>query len=113
MARSALRYRGIRPEVDTTQAAEWDISDLGVSDADLELIARNLCILPNATMDRVVGNVRVREIAGLDVIFIFGRQDEEFIITICGLRRPSPTNPTEALLKRMEPLATLRGALGL
>lgn len=113
MAKSPLRYRGVEPVVDTTLPAEWDIAGLGVSDADLEVIATNLYALPNASMDRVVGSVRVREIMGLDVLFVFGRQDRLLIITICGLRRPTPDDPTEAILKRMGKLATIRGALGI
>ncbi len=35
MAKSALRYRGVEPVVDTTVPAEWDIAELGVTDADL------------------------------------------------------------------------------
>ncbi len=63
-------------------------------------------------MDRVVGSVRVSEVLGLDVLFIFGRQDRLLIITICGLRRPTPEEPSEAILKRMGKLATITGALG-
>lgn len=113
MVRSALRYRGIKPEVDTTEAAEWDVADLGISDAVLEGIARSLCSLPASSVDRVVGSVRIREVGGLDVLFVLSREGHKQVITICGIRRQTPDEPTEVLLKRLGQLAIIRGATGL
>ena len=113
MAPSELRYRGVRPEVDTTEAAELDILDLGVSYPLLVRIALNLKALPVSTADRLAGNIRIREIEGLDVLFHIQLQERVQVIMICGLRRPTPEDPTEALLNRLGPLAILRGATGL
>ena len=113
MARGTLRYRGVIPVVDTTEAAEWDIAELGLSDDRLERIARRLAALPVATADRVVGAIRIREVAGLDILVHIHREERLEVITICGLRRPTPDDPTEAILKRLGPLAILRGATGL
>ncbi len=110
---SSIRYRGLTPVVDTTEAAEWDVADLGLSDADLDRIALNLRELPVSTADRTVGAIRVRESDGLDILFHIQREERLEVITICGLRRPTPDDPTEAILKRLGALAIIRSATGL
>lgn len=112
MTTSPLRYRGLTPVVDTTEAAEWDIAELGMSDTDLDRIALNLRALPVSTVDRAVGSIRIRESDGLDILFHIHREERLEVITICGLRRPTPDDPTEAILKRLGALAIIRGATG-
>lgn len=113
MGKGALRYRGVTPVVDTTEAAEWDIADLGLSDTALDRIAHNLKALPVSPADRTTGQIHIREIEGIDVLFHMHREERLQVILICGLRRPTPEEPTEALLNRLGPLAILRSATGI
>lgn len=113
MAKSALRHRGVRVEVDTTEIAEWDIASIQIAEDVLERIARNLKTVTHSDRDRVVGDVRVREIEGYDIVFFLGMQDGVMVVTIGKVAIPDPDNATETLLKKLGPLAILRGATGL
>ena len=99
--------------VDTTEKAEFDIKGYQIADATMETIASQLRDVSLSRRDRVVGDARVREIDGYDIVFIIGRQDDTMVITIGAVIFPDPRNPTEELLQKLGSIAIFRGALGL
>ncbi|MGR3378205.1 hypothetical protein [Salipiger abyssi] len=113
MPESFFRYRGVRPVLDTTDQAEWDVAGYQISEAMMQRIARRLTSVMFSNEDRVVGPVRVRELEGFDVMFTVHRDGPEVVITIGGLRPPDAKNPTEEILKKLDVVATFRGALGI
>ena len=113
MARSVIRDRGLSVVVDTTEVAEWDIAGYRVSDAALERIASRLAAVTHSPEDRVVGDVRVRELEGMDVIFTLSREPRLIVVTIGGVRPPDAEKPTEAILKALGTIATLEGSSGI
>ncbi|MGR3313139.1 hypothetical protein [Roseovarius indicus] len=112
MSDSVFRYRGLKVVVDTTEKAEFDAKSLRLGDKTMERIGRELAETSFSPRDRVVGDVRVREIEGYDVAFVNGREDSRLVITIGRIERPDPDNPLEEVLKKLGPLAILRGASG-
>jgi len=113
MSSSEFRYRGIPVILDTTEVAELDVALLGIPNETMEVIGRNLKTVTYSTSDRVIGQVRVREIAGHDVIFMLASEDGALRIVVGGVRVPDPNDPTEAVLKRLDAVAILRGAFGM
>ena len=113
MTDSPFRYRGLQVAVDTTETAEFDRELYDITAAAFEAIGTSLARLPHSVDDRLVGDIRIREIDGIDVIFLLSREDATLVATIIGLRPPTPNDPTDAILKRLGTLAILRGASGL
>jgi hypothetical protein len=112
LSESAFRYRGLKVVIDTTEKAEFDAKGLRLGDRTMERIGRELLETSFSPRDRVVGDVRVREIEGYDVAFVNGREDSRLVITIGRIERPDPDNPLEEVLKKLGPLAIFRGASG-
>jgi hypothetical protein len=112
LSESAFRYRGLKVVIDTTEKAEFDAEGLRLGDGTMERIGRELLETSFSPRDRVVGDVRVREIEGYDVAFVNGREDSRLVITIGRIERPDPDNPLEEVLKKLGPLAIFRGASG-
>ncbi|MEM1130779.1 MAG: hypothetical protein AAGH83_09685 [Pseudomonadota bacterium] len=113
MSSNVFRHRGLKVAVDTTEMAEFDIRELTLSDALVENIGRRLRDMAFSKQDRVVGDVRVREMFGYDVAFIVGRQNGTVVITIGAVEVPSPTDPMEVVLARLDLVAMFRGVTGL
>jgi hypothetical protein len=111
--RSVIRDRGLKVVVDTTEVAEWDLAGYRLPDSAVERIASRLAAVPHSPEDRVVGDVRVRELEGMDVIFTISREPGLIVVTIGGVRPPDPETPTEGILKALGHIATFRGAIGL
>ncbi|MDF0602943.1 hypothetical protein P1J78_19545 [Psychromarinibacter sp. C21-152] len=99
--------------MDTTEKAEFEIRGLQIPDSTMERIASRLRDVTFSFEDRVVGAVRVRELEGYEVVFLVGREDQTLVVTIGAVEVPNPDDPVEAVLKRLGPLAILRGASGL
>ena len=99
--------------MDTTATAELDVQLHSVTDADLASIHRSLANLVHSNADRSVGPVRIREIAGFDVVFLTTREDGDVVITIGAIQPPSPEDPIEKVLEQMGVMAKFRGAMGL
>lgn len=112
MARSPVRHRRVRTVVDAVESADLDMAHYAISEDTLRRIALNLRDHPFSAEDRVVGDIRIREVAGLDVIFIISREESALVITIGGLRPPDPKQPSERILKFLAKLAIFRGASG-
>ncbi|MCK0094286.1 hypothetical protein MWU60_01780 [Yoonia sp. F2084L] len=110
---TSIRHRGIKVIIDTTEVAELEIAGYQITDADLDLITKNLTQSTFSPRDRVVGPVRIRLLKGYDVMFLVGREGANVVITIGSIRPPDPNEPTEDALKRLGILATLRGASGI
>mgnify|MGYP006909078763 CR=1 FL=1 len=110
---SEFRYRGVKTLVDTTDTAEFDIASIPVSEETLTKIARNLKALPHSPRDRVVGDVRLREVENLDIVFFITRELDAVVVNIGGVVIPDPNNPTEEVLKKLGTMAILRGAVGI
>lgn len=99
--------------IDTTEKAEFDIMGYQIPDATMEAIASQLRDVSFSRRDRIVGDVRVRECDGYDIVFIIGREENTMVITIGAVILPDPQSPTEELLQKLGPIAIFRGALGL
>lgn len=109
---SAFRYRGLKVVVDTTEKAEFAIKGYQISDARMERIARRLRESAFSSADRIVGDIRVRELEGYEVVFIVGRDRDTLVITIGAVEVPNADNPIEEILQKLGPVAIFRGASG-
>jgi len=112
LTESAFRYRGLKVVVDTTEKAEFAIKGYQIGDARMERIARRLRVSAFLQDDRIVGDIRVRELEGYDVAFIVGRDRDTLVITIGAVEVPNPDNPIEELLQKLGSVAIFRGASG-
>ena len=112
MAEGLFRHRGVRIVVDTTETAELDIALHSVSEAMLSSIHRSLSTLVVSEKDRSVGPVRIREIAGYDVVFLTAREAGNIVVTIGAIQPPSEDEPLEEVLKKIGIVAMFRGATG-
>ena len=113
MSDRPLRFRGLKVRVDTTEVAEWDISGFSVTDEMLDRISNRLAAETHSGEDRVVGDVRVRLLEGMDVIFSLSREHALIVATICGMRPPDPEKPTEQIIYAMQQGGSLRSFLGI
>ncbi len=113
MSDSVFRYRGLKVVVDTTEKAEFDIKGYQISDARMERIGARLRESALSRQDRIVGDIRVREMEGYDVVFIVGREGDTLVITIGAVEVSDPDNPIEKILQKLGPVAIFRGATGL
>lgn len=112
MAQSVFRQRGIPVVLDTTEVAELDAALYGIGNDVMERIGRNLLKVTHSPRDRPVGEARVRELEGFDVIFMIVSDAMSIRIVIAGLRPPDPEDPTEEYLRKIGLVAKLRGAFG-
>lgn len=113
MGQAQFRYRGVKVVLDTAESAELDVLFHQIPEDVLDRIGTSLGRLPQASSDRAVGNFLIREIAGLDVVWMIGREGLDAVITIYRIRPPDPANPTEALLQNLNLAAIFRGATGI
>ena len=112
MSNSPYRSRGIGVVVDTTRLAEEDAQKLGIDERSLARIGNSLRDVPVSPSDREVNGVRIRLMAGLDVVFIVGREPDNIVVTIGGFRTANSNDPTEKLVQRLGIVAIFRGATG-
>lgn len=110
------RYRGVETVVDTTKEAEFDYALHRVDKATQEEIARQLKENPRSSRDRMRGDMRLREIAGWDVMFVIASDRRGWVITIAGVDAPAQMEPhldylLRAALESLPPLiqALLKG----
>ena len=82
LSESAFRYRGLKVVVDTTEKAEFDIKGFQFSDVEMESIANQLRETAFTQNDRVVGDIRIRQIEIYDVAYIIGREGDTMVVTI-------------------------------
>ncbi len=85
--------------VDTTLTAEFDIEAIGLGTDTLASVSQDLQTNSTSNDDRIVGDMRVRQIGDVDVMFFNAREARDLVVTICGFRRPDPTNPTEKVMR--------------
>jgi len=105
--------RGVKVVAETTEKAEFDIRGYQITDAAMDQIAARLKEVLFSSEDRCVGDLRIRELEGYDVVHFVGRDGDRIVVTIAQLRVPDPDNPTERILEKLGRAAIFRGATGL
>ncbi|SIN97016.1 hypothetical protein [Vannielia litorea] len=110
---SEFTRRGVKVVAETTEKAEFDIRCYHITDAAMDRIAARLKEALFSPDDRVVGDLRIRELEGYDVVHFVGRDGDRIVVTIAQLRVPDPDNPTERILEKLGRAAIFRGATGL
>ena len=109
---ASISQRGKPVQVCTTDTAEWDIADYGVSETLLEVIGQSLAAVPVSERDLVEGTVRYRQFGEFVVVFHHATSEDAFIVDICGIRPPLELEKGEQFMKALEKLSKLRGAFG-
>lgn len=99
--------------VETTEKAEFDIKGYQIPDATMDRVAARLKESLFSPGDRIVGDLRIRELEGYDVVHFVGRDADGIVITIGHVRTPDPYNPTEQILEKLGMAAMFRGVTGL
>ena len=109
---SHFRKRGRVPVVDTTSVAELDFALYGLTEERQERIAKSLKEVPLSIEDEAVGTLHARRFDDVEVIFTIVDVDGTWTITIGAVRPVDPKDPMIVWLKRVEAVATFRGAFG-
>lgn len=109
---SEFRNRAVEIEVDTTKPAEFQIQGFHLSDEFMDRVARSFKSMPLKPEDTSYGPFNMRSIDGFDFLYVIGRQDGIFVVTIGDVWRTEDRSVYERLLEKSEVVATLRGTLG-
>ena len=107
-----LRYRGLEVVVDKTEAAEFDIKGLQISETLLDVVARSLKAVTYSDHDLVVNGARVRTLGDYQYVFFVSRDKQAIVITICGVVPVEDNDATEGILRALDFAAMLRSATG-
>lgn len=110
---SGFRYRGVEVVVDTTHAAELQIKGYQISRTVVDAIGRSVSDVTFSEYDKVVGDVRIRDVNGYDVAFTVGREGAQVVVTIIAVMPHEPDGSMAAIIETLGVAAILRGASGL
>jgi len=104
--------RGIAVEVETVEAAEFDLVHYGLDDSFVAKAAHSITALPLASDDLADGAFRLRRIEGFDVVFLLARDDARVVATIFRIWPARESDRLRKVLQGIDLLAMLRGATG-
>ncbi|WP_308916820.1 hypothetical protein [Jannaschia sp. LMIT008] len=110
---SYFAKRGLPVRVVTTEQAEFDIAQFGLSERVVEAIGKNLQEVAFSPRDREVAGIRIRELHGYEVMFLTTKVGNAFEVAVGSIRPPDPSDPVDEKLKRLGFLATFRSAFGI
>lgn len=112
-ADSPFARRGVKVEVETTEAAELDIILYDIDEATIEKAGRSLANLPLMREDIRVDGINIRPVDQIDVAFIVSRTEAASVVTIIRFWPEAERDAKIELIKALNWLATLRGATGI
>ena len=75
-------------------------------------MGRSLVAVPLSEADRIVGLYQIRRIADCDVVFSQQYAAGSVVILLCHVLRAEDDDRLDDLLRRLEVVATFRGAFG-
>jgi hypothetical protein len=112
-AKGPFARRGIKVEVETTEAAELDIVLYGMDETTVAKAGRSLANLPLMRNDMRLDGINIRAVDGVDVAFIVSRTQDASVVTIIRFWPAAERDAMVELIKGLNWLATLRGATGI
>lgn len=110
---SEFAKRGLTRQVVTVETAELDAALHGISEPQMQRIARSLRIVPLSEGDRFFGSLQMRTIDGYDVVFQQTVMGDQVTVAI-GMIVPEGEIESDANgMAILERIAMLRGAFGI
>ena len=110
---SGFDRRGDALRLVTTETAELDIALLGLSEAEVNGIARSLRQVGLSDGDVMVAPLFVRTIGDLEVGYTRALVDGVPTLTVFSIKDARPGDPVARALKGLEVVAMLRRVFGL
>lgn len=99
-------------EVETVQAAEFDLVHCGLDDSFVAKAVHSIAAMPLALDDLADGAFRLRRIDGFDIVFLLARDDGRVVATILRVWPVRESDRMRKVLQGIDLLAMLRGAAG-